>query len=257
MLHTSSHTTLALGVRCLSLFGIDKKRLVSGECVVTVIKGRPCPHYYFFSLRPAVCGFSEHFNLLSSRTRGIWPCPLVTSGRLAVVNIRWGLCRCKGTIQSAFRTIPDITQAFQLVVTAQKWVEGLLWQTDVTNKKWKIVPHFIRPDKNWECKSTLSAILWFCELLSHIELHFPFAATGHFFRPLWTTRYCWNFPCNCWGSFNQIADDMALVHMFLNIIGHFYWIKRPSAECSKNQFLLVFLFKFKLPLGASPPPRRD
>lgn len=25
----------------------DKKRLVSGERVVTVIKGRPCPHYYF------------------------------------------------------------------------------------------------------------------------------------------------------------------------------------------------------------------
>lgn len=43
----------------LSLLGIDKKRLVSGECVVTVIKGRPCPHYYFSHCRQQCAAFQS------------------------------------------------------------------------------------------------------------------------------------------------------------------------------------------------------
>lgn len=56
----------------------------------------------FFLLQAAVCGFPEHFNLLSSWTRERWPCPLITPTRFVVVNIRWGLC--KRAIQSTFGT---------------------------------------------------------------------------------------------------------------------------------------------------------
>lgn len=95
-------------------------------------KGKVMSTLLFFSLQAAVCGFSEHFNLLYSWTCGTWPCPLVTPSRFAKVNIRWGPCCHTDAIQSAFRTIPSTIRIFQLVATALKWFEGPFWHTNIT-----------------------------------------------------------------------------------------------------------------------------
>lgn len=74
---------------CLSLFGIDKKRLVSGECVVTVIKGRPCPHYYFSHCGRRSGAFGSTLICSPAGRRGLGLAP-PSPRQTAVVNIRWG-----------------------------------------------------------------------------------------------------------------------------------------------------------------------
>lgn len=92
---------LSFGFACVYHFGTDKKIGLWRTCCYCH-KGKAMFTLLFFLLQAAVCGFPEHFNLLSSWTRETWPCPLITPSRLVVVNIRWGLC--KTAIQSAFRT---------------------------------------------------------------------------------------------------------------------------------------------------------
>lgn len=89
------------GFACVYHFGTDKTIGLWRMCCYCH-KGKAMFTLLFFLLQAAVCGFPEHFNLLSSWTREMWPCPLITPSRLVVVNIRCGLC--KRAMQSAFRT---------------------------------------------------------------------------------------------------------------------------------------------------------
>lgn len=90
----------SFGFACVYHFGTDKKIGLWRMCC-DCHKGKAM-FTLFFLLQAAMCGFPEHFNLLSSWTRETWPCPLITPSRFSVVNIRWGLC--KRAIQSTFRT---------------------------------------------------------------------------------------------------------------------------------------------------------
>lgn len=103
------------------------KRLVSGECVVTVIKGRPCPHYYF-SHCGRQCGFSDHFNLLPSWTRGTWPWPPVTPWRIPVVNICWASVTTeKGYNQHSKQSLHTIDLCFPTGGLPPKCGLGQFW----------------------------------------------------------------------------------------------------------------------------------
>ena len=94
-------SNFSFGFACVYHFWTDKKIGLWRMCCYCH-KGKAM-FALFFLLQAAVCGFPEHFNLLSSWTRETWPCPLITPSRFVVVNIRWGLC--KTAIQSTFGTM--------------------------------------------------------------------------------------------------------------------------------------------------------